>query len=153
MKRVIDDTESRLKLLTRKRLMDPNIATETNDKMGRGWTIRRAYDDVGLRCDLANDEINAGIQNVMELLKPDARTRKPRFRAFNTCQRFIYGMTHWSWDEWTRQGDREVKEKPLGAGPLRPPAGFPPKGRIWVDSPRITGSLAQVTPIRCIITV
>src|SRR3990167_993671 len=111
VKRVIDDTESRLKLLTRKRLMDPNIATETNDKMGRGWTIRRAYDDVGLRCDLANDEINAGIQNVMELLKPDTRTRKPRFRVFNTCQRFIYGMTHWSWDEWTRQGDREVKEK------------------------------------------
>ena len=111
VKRVIDDTESRLKLLTRKRLMDPNIATETNDKMGRGWTIRRAYDDVGLRCDLANDEINAGIQNVMELLKPDARTRKPRFRVFNTCQRFIYGMSHWSWDEWTRQGDREVKEK------------------------------------------
>ena len=111
VKRVIDDVEQRHRLLVRKRLMDPNIATETNDKLGRGWTIRKAYDDVGLRCDLANDEINAGIQNVMELLKPDPKTRRPRFRCFNTCQRFIYGMTHWSWDEHVRAGDKEPKEK------------------------------------------
>jgi hypothetical protein len=111
VKRVVDDTERRLGLYARKRLMDPNIATETNDKLGRGWTIRRAYDDAGLRCDLASDEINVGIQNVQDLLKPDVRTRRPRFRCFSTCQRFIYGMTHWSWDEWTRSGDKEPKEK------------------------------------------
>jgi len=111
VKRVIDDIESRYRFLVRKRLMDPNIATETNDKLGRGWTIRRAYDDVGLRCDLANDEINAGIQNVNELLKPDRNTRRPRFRAFNTCQRFIKGMRTWSWDEHVRTGDKEPKEK------------------------------------------
>jgi hypothetical protein len=66
---------------------------------------------VGLRCDLANDEINAGIQNVMELLKPDRATRRPRFSVFSTCERFIYGMTHWSWDEHVRTGDKEPKEK------------------------------------------
>lgn len=111
VKRVIDSVEQQLGLYTRKRLMDPNIATETNDKMQRGWTIRKAYDDAGIRCDLANDEINVGIQNVNDLLKPDARTRRPRLRVFNTCQRFIYGMTHWSWEEWQRSSDKEPKEK------------------------------------------
>ena len=93
-----------------RRLMDPNIATETNDKLGRGWTLRRAYDEVGLRCDLATDDVIVGIENVQDLLKPDARTRAPRFRAFRTCPRFIHGMTHWSYDEWARPGDREPKE-------------------------------------------
>lgn len=94
-----------------KRLMDPNIATETNDRMQRGWTIRKEYDAEGLRCDLANDEINAGISQVNEFLRPDPRTRRPRLAVFNTCARFIYGMTRWTWDEWTRGGDREPKEK------------------------------------------
>lgn len=94
-----------------RRLMDPNIATETNDKLQRGWTIRKAYDDAGLRCDLANDEINAGIQTVNEWLKPDPATRRPRLVVFRDCTRVAYGMTHFTWDEWTRQGDREPKEK------------------------------------------
>ena len=111
VKRVIDEVEATHKLYVRKRLMDPNIATETNDKMGRGWTIRKAYDDAGIRCDLANDEINAGIANVKDLLKPDQQTRRPRLRVFATCQRFIYGMSHWSWDEHVRAGDKEPKEK------------------------------------------
>lgn len=95
-----------------KRLMDPNIATETNDKLGRGWTMRKAYDDVGIHCDLATDDVNAGIQEVMGLLKPDERTRRPRLGVFNTCERFIFGMTHWVWDEYARSGDKEPKEQP-----------------------------------------
>jgi phage terminase large subunit-like protein len=111
VKRVIDEVEQRNRLLVRRRLMDPNIATETNDKMGRNWTIRKAYDDVGIRCDLANDDINVGINEVKELLKPDPRTRRPRFRCFSTCTLFRYGMSHWSWDEHVRVGDKEPKEK------------------------------------------
>lgn len=111
VKKVIDEVEQRNRLLVRRRLMDPNIATETNDKLGRDWTIRKAYDAVGIRCDLANDDINVGINEVKELLKPDARTRRPRLRVFATCERFRYGMSHWSWDEHVRTGDKEPKEK------------------------------------------
>lgn len=111
VKRVIDQVEQSNRLLVRKRLMDPNIATETNDKMGRNWTIRKAYDDVGLRCDLANDDVNVGINEVKELLKPDVRTRRPRLRVFASCEKFRYGMSHWSWDEHVRSGDKEPKEK------------------------------------------
>lgn len=94
-----------------KRLMDPNIATETNDKLQRGWTMRRAYDDAGIRCDLATDDLNTGIECVNELLKPDPRTRKPRFSVFATCARTIKSLQRFSWDEWTRQGDRDPKER------------------------------------------
>ena len=94
-----------------RRLMDPNMATETNDKQQRGWTMRRGYDAEGLRCDLANDEMTAGIQTVMEYLKPDTISRRPRLTFFSTCARAIQGMSRWSWDEWTRQGDREPKER------------------------------------------
>lgn len=94
------------------RLMDPNIATETNDKMQRGWTLQEAYDEVGLRCDLAIDAMNTGIRFVQEALLPDQRTRRPRFAVFNTCERFIYGMTRWAWDDYSRANDRELKERP-----------------------------------------
>ena len=111
VKRAVTDKEDALGIRPVQRLMDPNIATETNDKLGRDTTIRDAYDRVGLRCDLAIDSINVGIQNVHELLTPDSRTRRPRFRAFTTCGKFAYGMTHWSWDEHVRTGDKEPKEK------------------------------------------
>ena len=93
-----------------KRLMDPNIATETNDRMRRGWTIRQEYDNAGLRCDLANDDMGVGISQVNEYLKPDPRTRRPRLTMFSTCEKMIYGMTHWTWDEYSQGGTREPKE-------------------------------------------
>lgn len=114
-----------------RRLIDPNIATETNDKLERGWTFRMAYDRLGLRCDLANDSVEMGIQNVNELLRPDPRTRRPRFRCFTTCRRFIHGMTHWAWDEWHRQGDRELKERVRDR---------------WKDFPDLLRYLANATP-------
>lgn len=92
--------------------MDPNIATETNDKLKRGWTIRKAYDEAGLRCDLADDGMATGIQAVNELLKPDPYTRRPRFAVFNTCPRTIYSFGHWTWDENVRSDDKDLKERP-----------------------------------------
>lgn len=94
-----------------RRLMDPNIATETNDRLEHGWTLRMAYDRAGLRCDLANDSIPLGIQNVNGLLVADPLTRRPRFTTFSTNRKFIFGMTHWAYDEWQRHaGDKEPKE-------------------------------------------
>ena len=108
----VRDFESRNRINPVKRLMDPNMATETNDKLKRGWTIRKAYDDAGLRCDLANDEMASGINEVREYLKPDSKTRRPRLTVFSTNERAIYGMTHWTWDEHRAGGDRELKEMP-----------------------------------------
>ncbi len=95
-----------------RRLMDPNIATETNDKLDRGWTIRRAYDEAGLRCNLAADDVNMGVDEVQSLLRPDVYTRRPRLAVFSDCHEFIKGMTHWSWAEHANPADKEPKEIP-----------------------------------------
>ena len=110
--RAVTEMEDRRHWYPARRLMDPNIATESNDKLRRGWTLRQAYDEVGLRCDLAVDELNPGIERVQDLLRPDRATRRPRFQVFNTCPQFIHSMQRWSWDEWTRQSDRDPKESP-----------------------------------------
>ena len=66
----------------------------------------------GLRCDLATDDVNAGIDAVTHLLRPDVHTRRPGFQAFSTCTRFIHGMQHWAWGDWARNdGMHEPKEK------------------------------------------
>lgn len=111
VKRAVDAIEHENHFNVVHRLMDPNIATQTNDKLQRGWTFRKAYDEAGLRCALATDDINVGIQNVITLLTPDIYTRSPRFHVSSSCKKFIYGMTHWSWDEWTRAEGHEPKEK------------------------------------------
>jgi phage terminase large subunit-like protein len=112
IKKELDRVESLQHWSPCRRLMDPNIATESNDKLRRGWTLRQAYDEVGLRCDLAVDELNPGIERVQALLKPDKATRRPRFQVFDTCPQFIHGMQRWAWDEWSRQSDRDPKESP-----------------------------------------
>ena len=112
IKREVDRIEQTEHWAPARRLMDPNIATESNDKLRRGWTLRQAYDDVGLRCDLAIDELAPGIERVQELLRPDRHTRRPRFQVLSTCPQFIHSMQRWAWDEWTRHSDRDPKESP-----------------------------------------
>ena len=73
--------------------------------------LQREYDEAGLRCSLANDEINVGIEEVSKLIRPDRLTHRPRLQVFANCERFIHGMTHWAFDEWSRQGDRAPKVK------------------------------------------
>ena len=111
VKRAVAQIEDRHPAGGVKGLMDPNIATESNDKLQRGWTMQKEYDKAGLRCDLANDEMNVGIDNVEDLLRPDRRTRRPRLQIFAHCQHGRNALKKWAWDEWTRQGDKEPKEK------------------------------------------
>ena len=103
---------ARRPLMPIKRLGDPNILTQTDDKLRRNWTMRQAYDEAGLRYALADDDMNSGIEEVNTFLKPDVFTRRPRLQFFSTCTQTIYSMQRWSWDEYTRQGDREPKERP-----------------------------------------
>lgn len=108
----VQSIERRLGGLVTRRLMDPNIATETNDKMQRGWTLHKAYADVGLNCSLAVDNMNVGIQRVNEALRPEKALRRPSFAVFSNCQKVAKSMQRWSWDEHRNTNDREAKEKP-----------------------------------------
>lgn len=114
VKRAIDDWETSRRFGAQivKRLGDPNILTQSDDRSARGQTLRSLYDRAGLRYDLAIDDINTGIQNVNERLIPDRLTRRPRWFVFNTCPRAIQAATHWSWDEYVRTAERDPKERP-----------------------------------------
>lgn len=112
IKKAVEAWERANRIYPVKRLMDPNIATESNDKMRRGWTLRQEYDEAGLRCDLAIDEMNAGVNEVQQLLKPDPYTRMPRYQIFRNCKTTIHAFGRWSWDEHSRTSDREAKERP-----------------------------------------
>ena len=109
--REIRSVEEANRITPAKRLMDPNIGTERNDRLERGWTLREAFGREGIRCDLAIDDVTVGIQNVNDYLRPDPHTRKPRFQVFRSCEKFIYGMQRFTFDEWVRAGDRDPKEK------------------------------------------
>lgn len=111
--RSIREWEKQQHITPAKRLMDPNIALETNDKLQRGWTLRAEYDRAGLQCDLANDDMHSGINEVLEYLKPDQRTRSPRLQFFNTCSATMHAMSRWAWDDWSHKaGEKEPKERP-----------------------------------------
>lgn len=97
-----------------KRLGDPNILTQTNDLMEKGWTMRRAFSREGLHFDLANDAVNVGIGNVMDYLKADPRTRRPRLQVFRSCAQAIQSMGRWSWAEWKSTGQEREKKETVG---------------------------------------
>lgn len=97
----------------RLRLMDPNMAESTNDKVERGWTMRREFDRVGLRCDKAIDTYVVGVSRFNDALKPDPMTKHPRWQVFATCAQTIYQLARYTWDEWTRQEDlKSPKPRP-----------------------------------------
>lgn len=97
----------------RKNLIDPN-AGESPSGVRRGLTVRQTYSDVGLRFDLANDNRDTARTTIRQMLVPDPRLQKPRLRIFSSCQKTIYQMNHYSWDEWTRYStdNRNPKAKP-----------------------------------------
>lgn len=87
------------------RLIDPNVATSTNDKIEQGWTLRREFDRVGLRCSLANDSFVVGKDRFNEALKPDPFSRRPQWQVFANCEKTIHALPRFTWDEWSRQED------------------------------------------------
>lgn len=107
------DFEAQHDLRPAMRLIDPNAAECRNDKMEQGWTLRREFDRVGLRCTLANDAFVVGKDRFNDALRPNPLTQRPRWQVLDTCQKMIYGLSRFTWDEWTRQEDlKSPKPKP-----------------------------------------
>lgn len=112
----VKELEIKLGLNIVKRLIDPNMAKSpagvTNK---RGRTVRDEFDSVGLRCDLADDNRETARQRLSALMKPDPRTREPRFHVFNTCPRSNYMLQRYVWDEWATNASHNKDPKPLPA--------------------------------------
>lgn len=98
----IEDWEDRHDCHPTVRLIDPNAAQAGNDKLQQGWTLRREFDKVGLRCTLANDNFTVGKDRFNEALRPDPLTERPRWQVFRSCHKTIYALSRYTWDEWSR---------------------------------------------------
>ena len=97
----VQKLERELKLNVRKRLTDPNMG-ESPSGVKRGVTVRQSFANVGLRCDLADDNRDTARTTIRAMLVPDGRLKLPRLRVFSTCKKTIEQFGRYSWDSWAK---------------------------------------------------
>lgn len=115
VKKRVDDFERDLKLNVCARYMDPNMAESAAHNAGqRHVSVRREFDQAGLRCALADDAFTVGMKRLRDRIKVDNRTKAPRLHVFNTCHRTNKQIKNYVWAEWSREdGQRDQKAVPI----------------------------------------
>ena len=110
------DLEKNLGLNVSVRIIDPNMGRSPAHSAGRRHvTVADEFAAVGLRCnDRVSDDFALGRMRIIDRLKPDPRTKSPRFHVWNTCPRTNYQFKRFVWDEWRRYSgsDKDPKQKP-----------------------------------------
>ena len=109
------DFEKQFDLNIAKRIIDPNMGRSRAHNAGkRDITVAEEFSAVGIRCDdSVSDNFIVGKNRVTAMLRPDPRTREPRFKIFSSCRKSNYQMTRFSFDEWTRYSSDEKDSKPV----------------------------------------
>jgi hypothetical protein len=105
----VQDLERDYGWTTITRMMDPNMGRSA---LGTDRTItwQDAFDQVGMRIDLADDgEVGRRIFN--DYLKPDPHTKRPRYRVDPRCVRTIYQLKRYCWDDFKRTLDKGQKQR------------------------------------------
>ncbi len=112
----VTSLETSLGLSVTRRFLDPNMGLSpsgTTNKRGR--TVRDEFDAVGLRCDLADDNRETARGRLRLYLKPDPRTKQPRFSIFQTCPKSNFQMNRYVWGEWATSSSHDKNPKPMPA--------------------------------------
>lgn len=100
-KKLVDDLEREYGLDVVKRIIDPNMGESPAHNAGRRHvTVRKEWDDAGLRCDLADDNFTVGMGRLKSAMKPDPRTKAPRLHVFDTCPLTNKQIKGYTWQEW-----------------------------------------------------
>jgi len=108
VKQAVDALEQRLHLQVGKRIGDRNmLLSSASSKRNLNWQDEFAA--VGLQVDLAEPS-DVGRARVNEYLKPDPRTRRPRLRFHETCQKAIHQVQRFSWDDHKHADEKEQKQ-------------------------------------------
>ena len=105
-----DEIEMEHNLVVAKRLVDPNIARSPSGAT-RGVTWQDEFARAGLILDLADDS-DVGRQRVNDMLVPDEHTLSPRYHIHPRCKTTIRQMKRYRWDDYKRQSERDLKQKP-----------------------------------------
>lgn len=104
-----DKVETDLGLSVVRRLIDPNMGRSPASSV-RGVTWQDEFDKVGLTTDLA-DSSEVGRTRINEMLMPDAATRRPRIMVHSLCERMIFQMTRYVWDDYRQALEKSQKQK------------------------------------------
>ncbi len=105
------ETEKRLGLNVRRRLIDPNMGRSPSSATKRHIVWQDEFDAVGLNCDLADDS-DVGRGRFNEYLEPDPMTMAPRVHIHPRCTRAIFQIKRFVWDEFGPRSDRDSKQVP-----------------------------------------
>lgn len=92
------------------RLIDPNMGRSPASAI-RGITWQDEFSNAGLNCSLADDS-DVGRARINEYLRPDDRTLRPRLLIASRCQKTIFQMKRYVWDNYRRAAERDVKQTP-----------------------------------------
>jgi hypothetical protein len=106
----VDRVESGLGLTVTRRLIDPNMGRSPASS-SRGVTWQDEFDKVGLVTDLA-DSSEVGRSRVNEMLIPDALARRPRLMVHSLCEKLIFQMSRFVWDDYRQSLEKAQKQKP-----------------------------------------
>lgn len=94
--------------------VDPSTKARRGQTGGSDWDIY--LENIPKKWSLvpANNEVNAGIDRVKTLLKPNVKTNKPKLFIFETCKNLIEEITQYRWEELPEgaRGSRNEMEKP-----------------------------------------
>lgn len=102
--------EKQFLMNVRRRLMDPNMGASPAST-DRETTWQSAMRDVGLDYELADDG-DVGRALINDYLKVDRRTRRPRLIVHPRCKNAIAQIKRYVWDNYRRQDERDLKQKP-----------------------------------------
>lgn len=107
----VEEIEEEMGLHTVIRLMDPNMGRSPGSVTRRSITWQDEFNEAGLRCDLADDS-ELGRKRINEYLKPDPHRRQPRIHWHSRCQNSIYQFKRFTWDEFRRRDEKDLKQVP-----------------------------------------
>lgn len=110
--KLIFQFEKDLRLDIKARVMDAKMRGQVGSHGARGTTVGDMWDQVGIRCKGADNDFAVGKNRLTALLKPDRRTKLPRYVVFNTCKKTNYMFKRFSWDDYKNMEGREQKQAP-----------------------------------------
>ena len=105
------DFESTYNLRIVDRMIDPNMGRSPSSATQRRMTWQEEFSQVGLNCALASDS-DVGRSRINEYLRPDPSTMRPRIVLSEHCFRTVAQMKRYVWDNFRRQDEKALKEKP-----------------------------------------
>jgi hypothetical protein len=105
------EIESALSLNIVRRVIDPRMGRSPSST-DRSTTWQDSFDEAGLRCDTAPIvEMGVAHKGLNVWLAPDRDTKRPRLRVHSRCERTIFQMKRFCWDDWKKGADKGQKQK------------------------------------------